>query len=305
MYFSFTRPSFLLFLLAVPIFILIHFLTIKQTKAFKFANFDAIERIKGAKVLSKNLTLLYLNLGIIVLFIFALAGTTVHFNARASSFTYVVSIDNSRSMITKDILPSRLEAAKEKSIKFINSAPVGTGIGIVSFSGNSQIRSVISSDKIQAKDAVRGIELSSVGGTDILDAVIISSNLLRNYKNKAVILVTDGQLNVNSIYDLIQYSNNNDLVIHTFGIGTREGGENEIGAISKIDADALEAIAYNTNGKSFFIEDKEDFDEYFKEVIETTEGNVSLEISSYLLIIGIILVILNWVLINTRFKVLP
>ena len=252
MYLTFTKPSYLLLLLIViPAFILIYLMTLKQrkTRAFKFANFEAIEKITGVRILSKNLFLLYLNLAVILFLFLGLAGTTLHYEGKQSTFSYVLAIDSSRSMLTTDISPNRMEAAKKYSIYFVDATPVGTEIGVVSFSGGTYIRSEITEDKTQVKDSIRNIGVGVVGGTDILDAVVTSSNLLREYDSKAVILISDGQLNVGDAPQIIRYINRNNVIVNTIAVGTEEGGVSEFDTISKVDEDFLKSLAFNSRSE--------------------------------------------------------
>ena len=56
----FERPEYLFFLLAIPIMIFFHIVSLKiiRKRSIKFANFEAITRIKGVEIFSKNLTVL-------------------------------------------------------------------------------------------------------------------------------------------------------------------------------------------------------------------------------------------------------
>ena len=59
---TFTKSIYLLLLVIVPLIILLHFLTLKRRRihALKFANFDAIARVKGIDIISKKISILIL-----------------------------------------------------------------------------------------------------------------------------------------------------------------------------------------------------------------------------------------------------
>ena len=61
MYITFSNPKYLFLLFVIPLFILIHLLSLKKSrrKALSFANFEAISRVKGIEFLSKNLTVFF------------------------------------------------------------------------------------------------------------------------------------------------------------------------------------------------------------------------------------------------------
>ncbi len=302
MIFTFSHPRYLFLLLIIPLIFIIHFYSLGNRKrvALKFANFDAIARIKGIDFFSKNITILFLSLFIILLITFAISGFTVHMFKEASSFSFVIAIDSSQSMGADDMFPSRLEVSKQTAIDFIDTAPIGGKIGIVSFAGGSYIDQDLSIDKERIKASIDGIILSTFGGTDLYEAIITSSNLLQNEKNKAIILLSDGQINVGTVEDAVDYANKNNIIVHTIAIGTKEGGITGYG-ISKLDEDSLKALSYNTGGEHFNANDKKTLSQSFLDVLKLTRKSVSIDLTNYLLIFALAIFIFKFFLINTRY----
>ncbi len=300
---SFVNPSYLIFLLLIPLIIFIHIISLKTTKttALKFANFEAIAKIKGIDFFSKNLLILSLSIIVVFVFIMALAGLTIHIDVNASSYSFVIAVDTSQSMEADDIEPSRLEAAKEAAKNFIDILPFGTKIGIVSFSGNALIESDMTETRINAKSAVDNIEISDISGTDIYEAVITSSNMLKGEDARAVILLSDGQSNVADPEQIISYANRNNVVIYAIAVGTEEGGATSYG-VSKVDEEFLKSLAYNTDGQFFRAISKEELIDSFSNTIITTKKKIGINMKDYLLIAGIVLFALEYILINSRYK---
>lgn len=292
MYISFTHPSYLLFLFAIPILIFFHFYGLKNIKgrALKFANFEAIARVKGIDLFSKNIMLLVFNILFVVLLVFALSGLTLYKEVDASSFSFIIAIDNSESMSAKDLTPDRLSAAKETSINFVNSLPYESYVGVISFSGDSFVEQKLTKNKQEIKQAIENIELSDVGGTDIFEAVSSSIKLLGNEKNKAIILLSDGQINVGNVNEAVDNAKFNEVLVNTIGIGTLAGGEASYGP-SKLDEDSLKSLAYNTNGKYFNVKNKDEMRKSFSEIISMTRKLGSIDLSFCLIILVIILFI--------------
>jgi Ca-activated chloride channel homolog len=306
MLFSLSHPQYLLLLFAIPIIFFIHFfsLTNKKKRALKFANFDAIAKIEGVDFFSKNILMLFLNVLIVTLLIFAISGLTLHITAKSTSFSYVLAIDSSQSMEAKDFSPSRIEVAKQTAINFIDSAPMGVRIGVISFAGDSKIEQDMTQRKDELKNSINGIVTGGYGGTDLYEAVLSSSNLLKNENDKAIILLSDGQINVGSVDQAISYANDNEVVIHTIGIGTIEGGATPYG-FSKLDEDSLKSLAYNTNGKYFSAENRENLSNALSGIFDLTQRNVAIELFDYLIIISLILIVLEFFLSNTRYGSFP
>jgi len=299
MYFYFTSPNNLYFLFLIPILIFFHFYNIKNIKSrsLRFANFEAIARIKGIDLYSKSIIFLILNIVMIFSLVFSISGLTFYTEMESSSFSFIVAIDSSESMGADDIAPDRLTAAKETSIDFINSLPYNSRIGVISFSGNSFIEQELTNNKQQLETAINGIELTRFGGTDIYEAISISASLLRDEENKAIIVLSDGQINIGNIVETVEFARDKMIIVHTFGIGTKEGGLASYG-ISKIDEESLRSLAYSSKGSFFNIDSKEKMEQAFKEIAPLTRKMGGINLSFYLILITMFIFILEQFLVD-------
>ncbi len=299
MYISFTHPIYLLFLFVIPILIFFHFFGLKNIrgKSLKFANFNAIARVKGIDLYSKNIYLLIFNILFVILLVFALAGLTLYKEVEASSFSFVIAVDNSGSMSADDVSPDRISFAKQTAKDFVNSLPYESNIAVVSFSGESQIEQGLTKNKQEVNYAIDNIELSEIGGTDIYEVISNSADILNNEKAKAIILFSDGQINIGSVNEAINAANFNEILVHTFGIGTAEGGEANYG-LSKLDEDSLKSLAYNTDGKYFNINNNRNIKDPFNEIVKPTRRLGSINLTFYLIIAVIILFIIKQFLLS-------
>ncbi len=302
---SFLYPQFLLLLLLIPIFVLIYFLggLYNKRRSIVFPNFEAMKRISGGEIFSRNFVVLYVNLVILGLLVLGIAGMTVVLETKSSSFSYVFAIDNSGSMATTDVLPNRLEAAKSFAGKFIDKLPL-VEIGVIEFSGDAVVLQELDASKLKAKMAIGNVNFGEVSGTNIYNALIGANEMFGTKRMKSLVLITDGQSNVEGVDKVISYANRRNIVINTIAVGTVEGGESDLGVISKLDEDFLKALAFNTGGRFFVAQDSEALDEVVFE-FEKTITDVSLDISTYLLISSLILLLFNWVLYNFRFRTVP
>ena len=300
------RPAYLILLGVIPVIILLHFFMLKKKRshALRFANFQALARVSGVDLLSKNIFILILTIAIAALLVFSLAGVKVQRTVYSSSFSYVIAIDSSSSMEATDFSPNRLEVAKISATDFVNSAASGTKIGVISFSGNAFMEQDLTEDKDSLSNSIKNIPISSIGGTDIGEAIITGTNILEGEEAKSIIILSDGRINIGTIENAIAYANNHDVTIHSMGIGTQAGGVTSYG-LSKIDEDALKAIAHNTNGKYFKIESSEAISDSFGQIIELKFKRTSVDITPYLTLITLVLFFLEYILISTRFRILP
>ncbi len=306
----FSHPGYLWFLLSIPVLIAAHFYSIKYTnkKALKFANFPAIEKATGQKLLTKNLTILAARSIILFLAILAAAGSTLWYTTQTTTSDYVLAIDASSSMLADDYSPNRLEAAKLSAELFIDTLPrSNTNAGIVSFAGTSFVDIQPTDDHSNIKQSIRNIEAKRVGGTDIGEAIITSINLLSSSNNpKVVILLTDGRTNVGETVDTaINYANNNQATVNTIGIGTSAGGQIAEDVTLTLDESTLKKIAEETSGVYIYASDNQALIDAYATMIELSNSKVPLNLSILSLVTAIILLLVEWSLINTKYKILP
>lgn len=307
MEFSFSHPQYLILLFLIPLIFTIHFFSFNYKKkvALKFANFRAIANVQGVDFFSKNVVILILSVLFILSLVFAVSGLTIHILREATSFSFVMAIDSSLSMSANDLVPDRMTAAKETAKIFVDETSADTKMGIISFSGGSYIERELTANKDEIKRAIENIELHTYGGTDLFDAVFTSVNLLASEQNKAIILLSDGQINAgNDIDTIVYYANKNQVIVHVIAMGTKAGGI--MGTIlSKLDEDNLKAIAYNTGGIYFTAESGQDLSTAFTEILQKTERKVSIKLDTYLLFFCLFLFVLIFFLINTRYMNFP
>ncbi|MEK6946527.1 MAG: VWA domain-containing protein [Nanoarchaeota archaeon] len=314
----FTNPSYLWILLLVPVLIIIHLITLKQSRGaiIKFANFEAIERVAKGNMLgkpyqgilkNKNFGLLLIRALVYCLLILSAAGTTLWYVGNASDFDYVIAIDGSTSMLANDLDPNRFEAAKESALIFTSVVPKGASIGIITFASTSVIESRLSSDIENIRKVIQDLQPHESGGTAIGDAIITSTNLFNTNKSKVIILLTDGQSNVGVPPETaVEYAKQNRIAVHTIAVATQKGGKvSELDLISKPDEDLLKGISSETNAKFFRVNTTETLVNSFKEIASSTEKTLSVNISWMLLVGAIVLLGLEWIFINTIYKTIP
>ncbi len=306
---AFNNPDYLWFLLSIPLFIIIHFITERHSKkkALKFANYEAISRITGESAISTNIVLLIIRVVILGSIILAISGAVLYYIGPVTDADFVLAIDSSSSMTANDLSPTRLEAAKREAINFIDSLPGKTNIGIISFSGASFVEQELTENMNDAKTAIRNIETKGIGGTDLGEALVIGVNtLLPSKKTKVLILLTDGQSNIGiPIEQAIKYVNKNNVIVHTIGIGTTSGGQiGGLDVVSKLDEEKLQAIALTSYGSYFRATDESSLSQAYKILASTTQMRTSKDLSPILTLTALIVIFLEWVLSSTRYRVL-
>ncbi len=296
---AFLRPVYLWFLLSLPLMLLVHSYTLRYSrrKALRFANFEAIERVRGEKVFTSNAPLLVLRLIILAAIILALSGMVLWYSARVSEYNFVLAIDASSSMTSDDIKPDRLEAARKEALNFVDSIGGKAKIGVVSFSGVVFIDQELTGDASKVRNAINNIAVKTIGGTNIGGAIINAGNLmLVEDRPGVIVLLTDGQSNVGvTLREAIDYANRNHIIVHTIGLGTEAGGRfADLDITSQIDEESLRLIALNTDGNYYRAADEVTLSEAYKEISRISKQKISLNLTPFLIVLALLLLFMEW-----------
>jgi Ca-activated chloride channel homolog len=304
----FLYPKFLLLFFLVPFFIFVYYLGMlfNKKRSMVFGNFEAIKRFYNIEVFSKNFKALYLNIILLVFLIFALSGAGLKFEADTSSFSYVIAIDSSESMTATDVSPNRFFVAKKEAKNFVDLLPAGVEMGVIGFAGDATIYHELDSNKVRTKMAIDNIQIGEISGTNVYNALLAANTLFGNKQAKAVILISDGQLNIRETAQIVRFINRNNLVVNTIAIGTDEGGIVErFGTVSTVDEDFLKALAFNSGGYFFRVTDLDGMRDSFESIFSQMNREVTIDLSMYFLIVSIGLLTLLWVMYTLRWKVVP
>lgn len=314
---TFAHPNVLLFLLAIPVMVVVHLVTLRRarTKAIVFANFEAIKRVADAKQghrsatgTSRRIVLLIYRVLTFTLLVLAVAGTTYWYHGLSTNQDFVLAIDSSSSMLAGDIQPSRFAAAKQSAIDFIDTLHGSSRVGVVGFSGSAFVALTPTNDYADAKRIVNGLQIRPEAGTDIASAIIESVDLLKtSNRSRTIVLITDGrQTQGASLSDALDFAKQSQVKIYPIGIGTRAGGTFlRTDLISTLDPQTLDQIASATGTKSYTVNSSSQIENAFTSIAGLTQSKVPVHVSGTLALVALSMLFLEWGLIATRFRELP
>jgi Ca-activated chloride channel family protein len=117
----------------------------------------------------------------------AVAGPAASVPVSHASGTVILTMDVSGSMAATDVAPSRLAAAKQAALSFINAQPASVDIGVVAFQQGGLEAALPTADHATVSAAVR--RLTAGGGTSLGDAVLASLSAITH---KTVTIGRDG-----------------------------------------------------------------------------------------------------------------
>lgn len=152
----------------------------------------------------------------------------------------MIALDVSRSMLSEDVKPSRLEKSKQFISKLMNKLE-NDRVGLVIFAGRAYTQMPLTSDHTAA-----GLYVSNAGpdavptqGTVIGDALKVCNSGFnaKDKKYKAVVLITDGEDHDEDAVKTAKQLAQNGVIINTIGVGTTQGSPilNPITAESRRD----------------------------------------------------------------------
>ena len=179
----------------------------------------------------------------------------------------LVCLDVSNSMLAQDLSPNRLLRAKYALEKMIDLLE-GDRMGLIIFAGEAYVQLPITTDYGAAKMFLGSIApgMVPVQGTNLADAIKLASESFSNDegKNRAIILITDGENHESEAVEAAEEANKKGIMINTIGIGSESGVpipfiENGVvkgyrkdrqgqTVVTKLNSDLLKTIASKANG---------------------------------------------------------
>lgn len=192
----------------------------------------------------------------------------------------MMSLDISGSMLSEDLRPNRLEAAKAVGIDFINGRP-NDNIGLVVFAGNSFTQCPLTTDKAALTSVFSMVNENMIdaNGTAIGMGLASAVNRLKDSQaaSKVIILLTDGTNNTGEIDPEMagDLAKTFDIRVYTIGVGRKGSapypvqtafGVQRVMMEVEIDEDLLKTIANNTGGKYFRATDNESLKKIYEEI---------------------------------------
>src|ERR1043166_3867920 len=306
-----------------------------QDSAFLYSSVQLVKPIAGLARSRAGKILLHLRWLALALFIIALAQprwVTSETVAHASGIDIAVALDLSGSMASEDFIlnkqrTSRITVAKDVLKEFIGHRP-NDRIGLVAFAGRSYIASPMTLDHDFLLQNLKRVNLEIFQrdpGTAIGAALGTALNRLRDLKakSKIVILMTDGQENINKIRPLTSAEAAHALgvKVYTIGVGIRgrapmpymvAGQKRYSMEEVDIDEDTLTKIANMTGGKYFRADSTDTLRKIYAEIdrLEKTEIEVRKyrqydELFPWSLLGGLTFLLLEIILGQTIWRKLP
>jgi Ca-activated chloride channel family protein len=292
----FEHKEYFFLLLLIPIVISLYFYVQYQTKKQleKIGNIDLMKRLMPDRNEKKSL-LKFIALNVVLFFlILALAqpqmGTKME-KVQRKGIDIMIALDVSKSMLSQDVAPSRLEKSKLLIQTLLKNLD-GDRVGLVIFAGNAYLQMPLTVDYSSLLLYLRSITTNSVPtqGTIITDALEKSEAAFKetDKKHKAIIVITDGEDHEENAINMAEELASDGTKVFTVGVGTANGGtipvydqngqitgekkdENGAVIISKMNANMLQALAKGGNGNYYVLDNTKQVAEFLSKDIAKME----------------------------------
>ena len=197
---QFKAPTRLWALVALPVLIVLYvvLLRLKGRTGIRYTNTAVIGAILPRQSQWRRHVAVAMSLCSLVALTMAWARPMGQEKVPRERATVVVVIDNSQSMMAKDVKPTRLDAARTAAKDFVNSLPASFNVAVVALNGNPSVKMPPSVDRAATLRAIDGLELSD--GTAIGSSITASLDAIKQAPGGSdktpapglVVLLSDG-----------------------------------------------------------------------------------------------------------------
>lgn len=140
----------------------------------------------------------------------------------------VVALDASKSMLARDVSPTRIERARLELSTLLDELK-GDRVAVVAFAGDAFIQCPLTSDYAAARMFLRAVDPEQMpqGGTNIGAALLLSRQVLENAdrgsKDKVIVLLSDGEDLGGEVAEGLEAVKEVGARIFAVGIGSESG----------------------------------------------------------------------------------
>src|SRR5438552_15171455 len=138
----------------------------------------------------------------------------------------LIALDTSRSMLSNDVQPNRLERVKLAAQDLINELQ-GDRVGLIAFAGRAFLQAPLTIDYGAVVESINDLDTKTVpeGGTNISEAIALASRTFGKSAmgNRALIIFTDGEELSGDAVKSAKAATDAGVRIFTVGVGTPQG----------------------------------------------------------------------------------
>ena len=285
-----------------------------RQRAMKFGNYETLQKVAGKNFLKSSNIMLIIRLLALTLLIVGISNPVLVRDVPSSNSDYVIAVDSSSSMLSSDLNPTRFDASKRISQEFVRGLGNKSSVGVVSFSGEVTKDQEMTDDRTITLSSIDSISIGSTAGTAIGDALSVSISMLAGReRGKEVILITDGRNNVGgSVSNALNLAKSQNVTINPVGIGEKNtsvsdfeivDGNNASRAVyPNLNVTQLETLADETGGEFTTAANNTALQDALIDLEESEQRD---DFSQFFIVGAAVLLLLEWLLGNTKYSIIP
>ena len=198
----------------------------------------------------------------------------IYEDVKRKGLDLLFSVDTSRSMLSNDVQPNRLERVKLAAQDLVNQLQ-GDRVGLIAFAGRAFLQAPLTIDYEAAVESINDLDTKTIpeGGTNISEAINLAVNTFGKSAagNRALIIFTDGEDLNGDAAKTAKSAADAGVRIFTVGVGTPQGSlipinsddggtafvKDSAGQVvkSKLDEKRLREVAQATGGFYLHLDD--------------------------------------------------
>jgi len=179
----------------------------------------------------------------------------------------LIAVDTSRSMLSNDVQPTRLDRVK-LGIQDLISQLQGDRVGLIAFAGRAFLQAPLTIDYDAVVEAVNDLDTKTIpeGGTNISSAITLATQSFGKSAmgNRALVIFTDGEELSGDAVKTAKEAADAGVRIFTVGVGTPQGS-----LIPVTGDDGQTSFVKDSSGQ--VVKSKLD-DKRLREIAQTTGG---------------------------------
>lgn len=201
-------------------------------------------------------------------------------NRSVEGIDIMLAMDISTSMLTQDLRPNRIEAAKNVAASFISDRQ-DDNIGLTIFAGEAFTQCPMTTDHASLLNLLKSVRTDLAERGLISDGTAIGMGLANavsrlkdsKAKSKVVILLTDGANNMGDISPLTaaQIAKSLGIRIYTIGVGSKRVSAYEL------DTTTLKDIAATSDGNFYLATNNSELQQIYKDIDKLEKSRINVK----------------------------
>jgi len=229
--FQFTNPEYLYAWALIPLFavIFVYVMFSRRKRLQRFGDMELVNSLIPDASTRKPVLKFILLMTAYTFVVLGVAGPRYGVRLQETTRTgseIIIALDVSNSMLAEDILPNRLERAKQAVSRLIDRLG-DNKIGLIVFAGEAYTQLPITADFVSAKMFFSTIstDIVPVQGTAIGAAINLAVNSFSpvSEAGKAIIVISDGENHEDDPIQAAAEAARNGINVYTIGIGSTQG----------------------------------------------------------------------------------